>query len=307
MKLVSIVVPVYNEEEAIPLFFKEISKVFNSLDNYKLELIFVDDGSKDKTLDICRRLAQENDGVHFISFSRNFGKEAAMYAGLSKTNGNIVGLMDVDLQDPPALIPEMLDELDNGYDVVATRRVTRKGEPLIRSIFARMFYKLMNKYSSVELVGGARDFRLMKRNVLDAILSLDEYNRFSKGIFAYVGFKTKWLEYENIKRAKGESKWSFIKLFKYAMLGITSFSKLPLSLSFSLGSIYIIASLILLIVSLVNKTFSDNVIIFLILLSVGIILIVLGIIGEYLANTYEEVKGRPKYIVREQDILDKTR
>jgi glycosyltransferase involved in cell wall biosynthesis len=298
----------YNEEKSLPLFYKEIKNVFHKLSKYKLELILVNDGSKDKTLEEMKKLHEEDKSVRYISFSRNFGKEAAMYAGLNYATGDYVALMDADLQDPPKLIPEMLEILkdkDLDYDCVATRRVNRVGEPPIRSFFARSFYKIINKISDVELVDGARDYRLMTRRMVNAILELKEYNRFSKGLFSFVGFNTKWLEYENVKRVAGETKWSFSKLFLYAIEGIVAFTTAPLTMAAILGLMFCLIAFIMIIV-IIFKTliFGDPTsgwlsMICIIFLVSGIQLFCLGIIGEYLSKTYLETKKRPIYIVKE--------
>lgn len=300
MEKISIVVPCYNEEQAIPLFYKAITSMFSEM-NVKYELIFVDDGSKDKTLEILRDLSKEKN-VKYISFSRNFGKEAAMLAGLEEADGDFIAPMDVDLQDPPSLIPVMYDILKNeDVDYVGTRRATRKGEPKIRSFFARMFYKLINKMSKVDMVDGARDFRLMKKCVVEAILSMKEYNRYSKGLFSFVGFKAKWLEYENIERVAGTTKWNFWKLFIYAIEGIVSFSIAPLSISIFIGFILFALSIILLIIMLFSKFTSLMILITILTNLFGISFIVLGIIGIYLSKLFLEVKNRPVYIVREKN------
>ena len=309
-EVVSIIVSCYNEEKSLPLFYKEITKVFESIPKVTLELILVNDGSKDKTLNEMKKLRKIDNRVRYISFSRNFGKEAAMYAGLVYATGNYVALMDADLQDPPALLPEMLKLLNDkslDYDCIATRRVSRTGEPPIRSWFARMFYKLINKMSDVELVDGARDYRLMKRKMVDAILELKEYNRFSKGLFGFVGFNTKWLEYENIERVAGETKWSFWKLFKYAIEGIVAFTTAPLTIAALIGIIFCIIAFIMIIV-IIAKTliFGDPTsgwpsMICVIFLVSGVQLFCLGIIGEYLAKTYLETKKRPVYIIKETE------
>ena len=299
MKKISIVVPCYNEEESIPLFYNELKKVFDSRKEV-LEIIYVDDGSSDKSLKEMKKIASSDKNVRYISFSRNFGKEAAMYAGLSHATGDYITIMDVDLQDPPSMLPEMIRLIEEAdYDIVGTRRVTRKGEPVIRSFFARIFYKIINKMSKVEMVDGARDFRLMKRIVVDNILRLGEYNRYSKGLFSFVGFKTKWLEYENIERVAGETKWSFWKLFKYALEGIVAFTTVPLMISFVFGIMFLIAAIVFFILALVTDYGSLYHIIWLILFTSGIILMVLGVIGEYLSKTYLEVKKRPVYIIKE--------
>jgi glycosyltransferase involved in cell wall biosynthesis len=301
MKKVSIIVPCYNEEESVPLFYEEVKKVFKERKE-QLELIYVDDGSSDNSLKVIKSL-KEDPCVKYISFSRNFGKEAAMYAGLMQATGNYITIMDVDLQDPPSLLPEMIRLIEEeGYDIVGTRRVTRKGEPPIRSFFARCFYKLINKMSNVEMVDGARDFRLMKRIVVDNILRLSEYNRYSKGLFSFVGFKTKYLEYENIERVAGTTKWSFWKLFKYAIEGIVAFTTIPLILSFVFGILFFIAAIVMFILALTTDYSSLYHIIWIILFSSSIILMMLGVIGEYLSKTYLEVKNRPVYVVRETNI-----
>lgn len=308
MKKISIVVPCYNEDESIPYFQKAIVEIADSLPAYAFELIYVDDGSKDQTLSVLRELASKDGRVHYLSFSRNFGKEAAMFAGLEHAQGDFVAIMDADLQDPPALIPEMLDILETGdYDCVATRRVNRKGEPLIRSFFARRFYKLMRKISKTEIVDGARDFRLMKRRMVDSILSLKEYNRFSKGIFGWVGYKTKWLEYENVERAHGETKWSFWKLLFYSVDGIVAFSTVPLAISSILGIVFCFISFAALIFVFIRQLIWHNsaygwasAMCILFFIS-GIQLFSMGILGQYLSKTYLEVKKRPIYIVGETE------
>lgn len=302
----TVIVPCYNEETAINLFYDEIKSILHC-ETY--ELIFINDGSTDGTLDIIKDLAKEFSNVKFISFSRNFGKEAALYAGLSKSKGNYVVIMDVDLQDPPCLIPEMLSIIQNeDFDVVATRRVSRKGEPFIRSVFARLFYKFISKTSNLELVDGARDYRIMTRQVVDAVLELEEYNRFSKGLFNWIGFKTKWIEYENVKRVSGETSWSFWGLFKYSIEGIVGFTTVPLSISTLFGIIFsIIAFVLIIFVVVKNLMFSDPVqgwtsTICIILLLGGIQLFSIGILGKYLEKTYLETKNRPVYIIKESNI-----
>ena len=303
MKKISIVVPCYNEEESIPLFYQEVKRVFSEREE-KLEIIFVNDGSRDKSLEVMKNLASEDKCVKYIGFSRNFGKEACMYAGLENATGDYITIMDADLQDPPKLLPEMIRLIEEeDYDIVGTRRVTRKGEPPIRSFFARIFYKLINKMSNVEMVDGARDYRLMRKVVVDNILRLGEVNRYSKGLFSFVGFKTKWLEYENIERVAGETKWSFWKLFKYAIEGIVAFTTVPLVLSIVFGILFLIAALVFFILALCSDYYGTIYhIIWVILFSSGIILMVLGVVGEYLAKTYLEVKKRPIYIVRDTNI-----
>lgn len=306
MEKISIVVPCYNEEEAMPYFYEEITKVAKEMNKVNFEIIFVNDGSKDKTLEIARELSKKDKRVRYVSFSRNFGKEAAMLAGLDASTGDYVALMDADLQDPPALLEEMYNSIKNeGYDCVASRRVTRKGEPKIRSFFAEMYYKLINKISKTEIVNGARDFRLMTRQMVDSILTLREYNRYSKGIFSWVGYKTKWLEYENIERVAGTTKWNFWKLFGYAIESIIAFSTVPLALPIFFGILFCIASFILLIIIIV-KICTDVLLLllplyFFLSLSVGIILICLGIVGEYIAKSYLEIKNRPTYIIKETE------
>ena len=310
MDKISVIVSCYNEEKALPLFYEEMERVrkqdFENI--VEFEYIFVNDGSKDNTLNEIKELRQNDSKVRYISFSRNFGKEAAMLAGLEASTGNLVTLMDADLQDPPALLKQMYDAVKNeGYDTVGTRRVTRKGEPPIRSFFARMFYKIINKMSSIEMVDGARDYRLMKRKVVDAIISLKEYNRYSKGLFSFVGFDTKWIEYENVERVAGETKWSFWKLFKYALEGITAFSTTPLILSSLIGLIFCIVAFIAIIFIIVKTLiFGDptsgwpSLACIIVFVSV-IQLFTIGIIGQYLSKTYLEVKKRPIYIVKETE------
>ena len=308
MEKISIIVPCYNEEESIPLFYKEIIKVAKRLDKYKFEYIFVDDGSKDDTLKVIKELNIKDKNVRFISFSRNFGKEAAMMAGLETSLGDYVAIMDVDLQDPPALLPEMIELIKNeGFDSVGTRRVTRKGEPPIRSFFARLFYKIINKMSKVEMVDGARDYRLMKKKMVDAIISLKEYNRYSKGLFSFVGFKTKWIEYENVERIAGETKWSFWKLFVYAIEGIVSFTTAPLLIAAVIGVIFCILSFISTIVIFLKTMFFHDPVsgwpsmACIVTFIGGVQLFCMGIIGQYLAKTYLETKKRPIYIISETE------
>ena len=308
MKKLSVVVSCYNEQESLPYFYKEITKISKEMDDLDFEYVFVNDGSKDDTLKIIKELSKKDRRVKFVSFSRNFGKEAAMLAGLEYASGDYVTLMDADLQDPPELLKEMYRLIiEENYDCVATRRVTRKGEPPIRSFFARCFYKLINKMSKVEMVDGARDYRLMTRKMVDAILSLKEYNRYSKGLFSFVGFDTKWLEYENVERVAGETKWSFWKLFIYAIDGITAFSTVPLVISALIGLMFCLISFIAIIFIIVRTTiYGDSVsgwpsTICIITLIGGIQLLCIGVIGEYLAKTYLETKNRPIYIVKETD------
>ena len=310
MEKISGVVSCYNEEKALPLFYEEMERVrkkdFEGI--VEFEYIFVNDGSKDNTLKIIKELNQKDPKVRYISFSRNFGKEAAMYAGLEAAEGDYVTLMDADLQDPPALLKQMYDAIKNeGYDSVGTRRVTRKGEPPIRSLFARMFYKIINKMSNIEMVDGARDYRLMKRQVVDSIISLKEYNRYSKGLFSFVGFDTKWIEYENVERVAGETKWSFWKLFKYALEGITAFSTTPLIFSSIVGLIFCLVAFIAIIFIIVKTlVYGDPTagwpsMACIIVFVSGIQLFTIGIIGQYLSKTYLEVKKRPIYIIKETE------
>ena len=308
MGLLSVIVPCYNEEESVKLFYTELIKndpIFAEK-NIELELLYVDDGSRDKTVDEVKKLIQQDQRVHLVSFSRNFGKEAAMYAGLENARGDYVVLMDVDLQDPPSLLPEMLSNLEQGYDSVATRRVSRKGEPPVRSFFARMFYRLMKKISKTEIMDGARDYRLMTRQMVDAILSMQEYNRFTKGIFGWVGFSTKWMEYENVERAKGETKWNFWKLFVYSIDGITAFSTVPLLLASVMGVLFCLLAFAMIVFVIVRKLiFGDPVSgwasqVCIMLLIGGVQFFCTGILGQYLAKTYMEVKKRPIYIVKEK-------
>ena len=308
--LVSVVCPCYNEEPMLPLYYAAMNeRVFARLTDYDFELIFVNDGSKDRTLPMLRELAKADERVKYISFSRNFGKEAAMYAGLQHAKGDFVCVMDADLQDPPELIEQMLARLnDEDRDCVATRRVTRKGEPKIRSAFARAFYRVINRISDTEFVDGARDFRMMRRCVVDAVLSLGEYHRFSKGIFMWVGFDTVWLEYENVERAAGETKWSFWKLMRYAIEGIISFSVAPLQLATAVGSVVSAVALVYMVIRVIIAMIWGNPVagypslLAIILFLGGFVLLALGIIGEYVARTYMQVKQRPIYIQKETNI-----
>ena len=304
MNLISIVVPCYNEEDSIFPFYNEIIRVLENIEE-DYEIIFINDGSKDNSLNKIKQL----DNINYISFSRNFGKEAALYAGLKNSKGDYVVVMDVDLQDPPELILEMINLIKTtDYDVIGTRRVSRKGEPAIRSFFASLFYRLMNTFSNVELVDGARDYRLMTRQVVDSVLELSEYNRFSKGLFQWVGFKTKWLEYENIERIAGETSWSFWSLFKYSIEGIVSFSTVALSFSTLLGTIISMFAFILIIIIILRKIFYSDPIqgwastMCIILLLGGIQLLSIGILGKYLEKTYIEVKQRPIYLIKETNL-----
>lgn len=307
--LLSLVVPCYNEEEALPYFYEEARKVADGMSakyGLEFEFLFINDGSKDKTLDILRSYAREDKQVQYVSFSRNFGKESAMYAGLSRAKGDFVAIMDADMQDPPALLPQMYEALLSGeYDSVATRRVDRTGEPPIRSFFARCFYKLIRKISDSDIVDGARDFRLMKRQMVDAIVSMGEYNRFSKGIFGWVGFRTKWLPYENVERVAGETKWSFWKLFLYSLQGIVAFSTVPLAISSLLGVFACFIAFIMIVV-IIMKTliWGDPVggwpsMVCIIMFMGGLQLFCIGILGQYLSKTYLETKKRPIFIIAE--------
>lgn len=308
--LVSLMVPCYNEEEALPYLYEALCKVMQECPKYEYELIFVNDGSRDKTLSLLKDLAAKDSRIRYISFSRNFGKEAAMYAGLSAAKGEWIGLLDADMQDPPSLLPQMFDMLEKDEcDIVATRRVSRKGEPPIRSWFARRFYHLINRFTDVEIVDGARDFRVMRRPVVDAILSLNERQRFSKGIFAWVGFRTKWLEFENVERIAGETKWSFWKLFRYAIEGIVSFTTAPLRIATVVGFLTSFGSFIYLLYyfvhAIIHLIWKDrpgypSLLSFMLFLG-GMILMALGVIGEYLAKTYIEVKRRPLYVIAEDN------
>ncbi len=309
MKRLSAIIPCYNEEENIADFYQEFLKneAFFSAREIELELSYIDDGSRDRTMEEVRKLHAADPRVHYVSFSRNFGKEAAIYAGLEKSTGDYVCILDCDLQDPPSLLPEMYRVIEEeGYDCAATRRVTRKGEPPIRSFFARCFYRLINKMSKTEIMDGARDYRLMTRQVVDAILSLGEYNRFSKGIFSWVGFRTKWMEYENIERRKGETKWSFWKLFLYALDGIVAFSTAPLAIASFMGVLFCILAFILIIVTIIRKAiFGDPTsgwpsLVCIISLISGVQLFCIGIVGQYLSKTYLEVKHRPLYLSKEE-------
>ena len=309
MKKMSTIVPCYKEEAALPFFLQEIKKVADYMSatyNLEFEMLFIDDGSSDNTLSILREAAKQDPRIRYISFSRNFGKEAAMFAGFQNCTGDYAAVMDADMQDPPSLLPEMYEILLTGqFDSVATRRVSRKGEPPIRSFFARCFYKLINKISDADIVDGARDFRLMTRQMVNAILSMSEYNRFSKGIFGWVGFRTKWLPYENIERVAGETKWSFWKLFLYSIEGITAFSTAPLAVASIIGVIFcLIAFFSICVVLIKTLAFGDPVggwpsMMCVILFLGGIQLFCIGILGQYLAKTYLETKHRPVYIIQE--------
>lgn len=306
---VILIVPCYNEEDVLPFFYEEFKKTAELLNEYELQVLFVDDGSQDRTLECIRQMAEKDKRVRYISFSRNFGKEAAIYAGLKNADGDYVALMDADLQDPPSLLPKMLKAVtEEGYDSAATRRVTRKGEPPIRSFFARCFYRLMNKISSTEIMDGARDYRLMTRKFKSAILEMSEYNRFSKGIFGWVGFKTKWIEFENVERIAGETKWSFFKLLRYSMEGIIGFSTAPLAMASVMGlTVCVVAFIFLVIILIKTLCFGDPVdgwpsMTCIILMLGGIQLLCIGILGMYLSKTYLETKKRPIYICSESNL-----
>ena len=309
MDKISVAVPCYNEEPALEPFFTAVSAVAEQMPEVAFEFLFIDDGSRDRTLEKMQELAQRDSRVKYISFSRNFGKEAGIYAGLENATGDYVVVMDADLQDPPALLPEMYRSIrQEGYDCVGSRRVTRKGEPPIRSLFARLFYKLINRMSNAEIVDGARDFQMMSRQVVEAILSMGEYNRFSKGIFGWIGFKKKWLEYENIERVAGETKWSFWQLLLYAIEGIVAFSTTPLVISSVFGLICCALALVMILVIIARTLiFGDptsgwpSLVCIMLLLS-GIQMLGIGIVGQYLAKTYLETKKRPIYLVRQTNI-----
>jgi glycosyltransferase involved in cell wall biosynthesis len=304
-KKLSLIIPCYNEETSLPIFYKEITAVVANM-SVCYELILVDDGSKDGTLSVIKQLASGDTHIKYLSFSRNFGKEAAMYAGFCNATGDYVAVMDADMQDPPTLLPKMLELLENGdYDSVATRRANRQGEPPLRSWFAQLFYKLINKISDVDIVDGARDFRLMKREMVDAIVAMSESNRFSKGIFGWIGFRTYWLSYENVERAEGETKWNFWKLLKYAVDGIINFSQTPLSIASGFGMVMTVCAFVSLLIIVVRKLlFGDPVAgwastICIMLFLGGLQMFCIGIMGQYIAKTYVETKHRPHYIIVE--------
>ena len=307
MSLISIVVPCYNEGEALPAFMEEVQRVKGLLPEDELEVILVNDGSSDNTLEMMRRLAQQHRQVHYVSFSRNFGKESAMLAGLTRAKGDYVAVMDADLQDPPELLPQMLHIVrEEGYDCAGTRRISREGEPPIRSLFARLFYWGINLISSTKLVDGARDYKLLSRQVVQALLAMPEYNRFSKGLYEWVGFRTKWLEYKNVERVAGSTKWSFWKLFKYALEGILSFTTVPLALASLFGILFMGVAFVIIIALCVRQliwhssmegwTSMVSIILFL----SGVQLFCLGIFGQYQSRMYMEIKRRPHYIVAEE-------
>ena len=308
---ISLIIPCYNEEESLPIFYDAVCAVAKQMDAYDINMLFVNDGSKDRTLHILRDLAAHDARVQYLSFSRNFGKEAAMYAGFCNAKGDYIAVMDADMQDPPSLLPEMVRILETEeYDSVATRRVNRDGEPPIRSFFARMFYKLINRISDADIVDGARDFRLMKKEMVEAIVSMCEYNRFSKGIFGWIGFRTKWLPFKNVERVAGETKWSFWKLFKYSIDGIINFSQAPLSIASLTGLFFTIVAFAMVLFVIVRKLiFGDPVAgwastVCIVLFIGGVQLLCMGIMGQYLAKTYLEVKKRPHYIIAESNDPD---
>lgn len=303
---ISLIIPCYNEEEALPVFYSELMKVTADMSGQDFEFLFVDDGSKDKTLSVLKGFAENDTRVVYLSFSRNFGKEAAMYAGFCNVTGDYVAVMDADMQDPPSLLRQMYEAVtEEGYDSVATRRISREGEPLVRSFFARLFYRIINHISDTDIEDGARDFRMMSRKMVDAIVSMGEYNRFSKGIFGWIGFKTKWIPFENVERVAGTTKWSFWKLFKYSLSGIVNFSEVPLMIASVAGLICCFIALIGVMVIVIRRLiFGDPVAGWASLASIivflgGLQLLCIGIMGQYLAKTYMETKRRPVYIVRE--------
>lgn len=312
MSLLTIVVPCYNEEAALPLFYEEICRTMGDFENTDadivFELLFIDDGSKDRTLEIIKSLREKDDRVHYVSFSRNFGKEAGIYAGLENSKGDYVVIMDADLQDPPSLLPEMYKALkEEGYDSAATRRVTRKGEPPVRSFFARQFYKIMNKMTDLQIMDGARDYRIMTRTMVNAVLDMKEYNRFTKGIYSWVGFNTKWFDYENRERVAGETKWNFWKLFLYSLEGFVGFSTAPLTLAALIGLVFTLLSFVMIIFIIVrtliygDPTSGWPSMICIIVFLAGVQLFCIGVVGQYLAKTYLETKARPIYIAREKE------
>lgn len=314
MKKVTLIVPCYNEAEALPLFQEQLNTVIHTLDSYCFEILLINDGSTDDTLSVMKKICNADESYKYISFSRNFGKEAAMYAGFCNSDGDYTAVMDADMQDPPSLLPEMLACLETeDYDSVATRRVSRKGEPPIRSFFARKFYRLINKISDADVVDGARDFRLMKKEMVDSIVAMCEYNRFSKGIFGWIGFKTKWIEYENVNRIAGETSWSFWGLLKYAIDGIINFSETPMSIASGLGMFLTFVSFVMIIFIIIRKAvFGDPVagwpsLVCIILFISGLQFLCMGIMGKYMAKTYLEVKNRPHYIVAETNKEDTKR
>lgn len=308
-KLISLIIPCYNEETGLDILYKALQDVSEQLPNYNFEFLFINDGSKDRTLDLIESYAKNDGRVRYISFSRNFGKEAAMYAGFCNAKGDYTTVMDSDMQDPPSLLPQMVEILEQGeYDSVATRRVTRNGEPPIRSFFARQFYKIINRISDADVVDGARDFRLMRREMVDTIVAMGESNRFSKGIFGWIGFNTYWLPYENVERVAGETKWSFWKLFKYAVDGVVNFSQAPLMISAWIGFFFVLVSVLAIVFVFVRKLIYGGSVegwaslVCIILFVGGVQLFCTGVMGSYLAKTYQEVKRRPHYIVGKTNI-----
>ncbi len=310
-KLISIVVPCYNEEPTLGILYEELNKITATMTDYTFEYVFINDGSKDKTLAILKEMAKKDEKVKYVSFSRNFGKEAALLAGLKNAKGDLVATMDADMQDPPALLPELVGYVESGeYDNAATRRVSRKGEPIIRSFFARMFYRVMRRITDIEIMDGARDYRVMNRPMVDSIIALQEYNRFSKGIFSWVGFETKWVEFENVERSAGETKWSFWKLFRYSIEGMVSFSDAPINIASWLGLVMTgVSVLALLFLFLRALIFGDPVagwpsLACIMTFIAGIQLFVMGMMGQYVSKTYMEVKNRPHYIVKDSNVED---
>lgn len=300
--MISVIIPCYNEEESLPHFIKEMNKIINEMKKVKFELIFVNDGSKDKTLEILKEMASEYKYVKYIDMSRNFGKEASMLAGLQLSSGDFVAIMDADLQDPPRLLIDMYKGItEEGYDCVGLRRTTRKGEPVVRSFFAKCYYKLINKISDTEIVDGARDYRLMTRQMVNSILELKEHNRFSKGIFSWVGYNTKWMNYENVERVAGTTKWSFIKLFKYSIESIVAFTTFPLIISIFVGILMLLISFIMGIMLFFNGT-AVAMLSTLILFALGVNLIFMGILGLYVSKMHIELHNRPQYIIKETNI-----
>lgn len=307
--MITLIIPCYNEQEVLPILYKALCDVAKKMVEETFEFLFVDDGSKDQTLSILKKYAESDNRVKYISFSRNFGKEAAIYAGFCNATGDFVAVMDADMQDPPTLLPEMYKAIkDEGYDSVATRRISREGEPRLRSFFAKMFYRIINHISDADIVDGARDFRLMTRKMADAIVQMGEYNRFTKGIYGWIGFRTKWLPYKNVERAAGETKWSFWKLFSYSISGFVNFSEVPLKISSLIGiALCFIAFLSVIVIVIRRFLFGDPVDGWASLASIitflgGVQLLCIGIMGQYLAKTYLETKKRPIYIVREDNL-----
>ncbi len=308
MKKVDLVVPCYNESQVVNIFFSEAKRVCDELSGYEFSFIFVDDGSSDDTLDLLKELAERHSCVKYISFSRNFGKESGMYAGLKNSTGDYVVILDADLQHPPKLIPDMLKAMEEGYDCCAANRATRDGDPALRTLFTRGFYRLVNKISEVDMPDGAGDFRMMNRAMVNAVIAMSEVQRFSKGIFSWVGFKTKWISFENVERAAGVTKWNFWKLFSYAIDGITAFSTFPLKIASVLGAIISASSFIYLFYIIIKTIFVGKDVpgyastITLMLFIGGIIILSCGILGEYVAKIYMEVKNRPVYIIRQTNV-----